>query len=216
MSYSPCQNMFSLDQKEIVLGFFGSLNYLINLHSMTNLTTNTGVLSPGVLCDVNFSAEETVICQGETIEFADNSYNGISSRTWTFNGGTATSLTDSLVSVTYDTPGVYEVSLTVSDGNSSMTETKSNYISVMADPGIDLPIVEGFEATAFTDGYNFFSTEDNITGPHWELTTDASRGGVKSVYFNNFNYFNSPVVSFHSGTIDLSVLDPDEELLLDI
>lgn len=35
----------------------------------------------------------------------------------------------------YNTPGVYDVSLTVSDGNSSETETKYNYITVLETPG---------------------------------------------------------------------------------
>ncbi len=216
MSYSPCQNMFTLDQKEIVLGFFSSLGYLINLHSTNNLTVSTGVLTPGTLCEAEFSANKRVVCLGETITFTDDSFNNVSSRNWTFSGGSPAVSSDSTVSITYNSPGLYEVSLQVSDGNATQTETKTNFISVLADPGLNLPILEDFENTTFDDGINFFTTEDYSTGnPHWKLNNSVSiHGGTKSVYFDNFNYSNEPKASFQSGTIDLSGLDSDEELLL--
>ena len=214
MSYSPCQNMFSEDQKSLVLGFFNTEPFLVNLKSTNNLTNNTGVLLPGEACDVAFTVTDQIICEGESVEFVDISYNGIVSRTWEFEGGSPTTTTDSIAMVTYNTPGVYEVKLTVTDGNNtSISKTETNYISVLADPGIDLPIIEGFEAVAFPDNLNFFSTQDLVTGDHWELNTSVSNGGIKCVYFDNYNQFGSPETAFTSGTIDLSGMDSGEDLI---
>jgi len=214
MSYSPCQNMFSLDQKSIVMGFMTTEQFLIDLTSNNNLMNNTGVTAPGILCDIAFTSSDQIICEGGSIEFTDISYNGITGRTWNFEGGSPTTVSDSVVTVTYNISGVYEVELTVTDGVSSLTKVETNYVSVLANPGINLPILEGFEAAAIPDNINFFTTEDYVTGPHWELNTSVSNGGIKCVYFNNFNQFGSPDVELQSGTIDLSGLDSDEELLL--
>jgi PKD repeat protein len=51
---------------------------------------------------------------------------------WTFTGGTPTSSTDQNPSVTYDTEGTYEVSLTATNDVGSDTKTVNEYITVVA------------------------------------------------------------------------------------
>ncbi|MBK7214077.1 MAG: PKD domain-containing protein [Bacteroidales bacterium] len=81
----------------------------------------------------NFTGTPTSILTGETVSFNDVSVGNPTSRLWTFSGGTpATSTLQSPV-VTYSTPGVYNVSLLVTNANGSDTEIKTGFITV-ADP----------------------------------------------------------------------------------
>ncbi len=87
--------------------------------------------SPPLTAD--FTADNTITCTGSTVNFTDLS-TGATSWSWTFTGGTPSSSTDQNPSVVYNTPGIYDVSLTVSDGSGSETETKYNYITVLETP----------------------------------------------------------------------------------
>ena len=212
MSYSDCQNMFSNDQKNIMHYNIDNYAFLTSLTSSTNII-NTGVSLPATLCKAEFASSTKVICEGNSIDFYDLSYGGITTRNWTLTGGSPSSSADSLITVTYNTPGIYEVSITVSDGVSSLTETKTAYITVLPDPGTDLPIQEGFESITFPDNYNYFTSENNSVND-WEITSAAANTGVKSLWYNNYQKGNpGSIVSFESGTIDLSVVDPSDDLI---
>ena len=214
MSYSPCQNMFSEDQKSVILANFSSINHMVNLASH-NTQTATGVNLPVALCNAQFSSSTTVICAGGTVDFADDSFFGVTGRNWIFNGGTPSFSVDSSTTITYNTAGLYAVTLEVTDGNSSQTETKVNYISVLPNPGLPLPYHEGFEnQTTFPDNYTYFIENDD-NGNTWEITSDvASTGGVKSLKLTNYNVAGGTEDRFVTGPIDLSVLDASENFLI--
>ena len=117
MDYSYCARMFTQGQKDRM---HACLNSTIanrnNLWSPTNLiATGTDDIS-FQLCTANFEIDKRIICAGETINLIDVSRHGVTGRTWTINGGSATSLSDSLVSVTYNTPGTYSITLSVTNG----------------------------------------------------------------------------------------------------
>ncbi len=212
MSYSPCQNMFSADQKNIMLGNIGSIGHLISLTSATNIT-NTGVDLPGVLCKAEFSYNTKNICAGSTIDFTDNSYFNVSSRTWTFEGGSPASSSDSLVAVTYNTPGLYSVSIQVSDGVGSQSKTETNLIRVLPNPGEGLPYSEGFEVMPFPDDVRF--TIDNPDGGQtWQLNSTIGSTSNKSIMINNFGVNTGDKDAFISGPIDLSSLNSTDELII--
>lgn len=88
------------------------------------------VIDPNAI-NADFIANATTIVAGNTIDFTDQTINGPAiSWDWDFGNG----LTDNMqnpVGVLYDTPGLYTVSLTVSDGSVSDTETKLEYIEVL-------------------------------------------------------------------------------------
>ena len=76
MSYSPCQYMFSEDQKSIALSNISDLTHLNNLASAQN-QIDAGVGLPAILCESEFSSSETVICVGSTVDFSDFSYSSL-------------------------------------------------------------------------------------------------------------------------------------------
>ncbi len=78
----------------------------------------------------NFAGTPTTVCPGGTVNFTDLSTGSPTSWSWTFTGGTPSTSTAQNPVITYNTPGVYNVSLTVSNGSSNDTKTLTNYITV--------------------------------------------------------------------------------------
>ena len=91
----------------------------------------------------NFSANILEGCAPLTVQFNDNSTGNIVSYSWNFGGGLTSSDPNPLM--TFTTPGVYTVSLNVSDGNSSDIELKVNYITVLENPDANFiaPLTSG-------------------------------------------------------------------------
>jgi gliding motility-associated-like protein len=83
------------------------------------------------------------ICEGSCIDFMDMSTVGAGPYVyaWTFTGGTpGTSAAVNPVGICYNTPGTYQVELSVTDGSGTDVEIKPAYITVVAAPdaGIDV------------------------------------------------------------------------------
>ncbi len=82
----------------------------------------------------NFSAENTQINPGNTVQFTDLSSNEPTSWYWEFPGGTPDRSSDSNPLITYENPGEYDVILLVSkDGFEPSEMTKMKYIIVTDD-----------------------------------------------------------------------------------
>ncbi|HLP11602.1 MAG TPA: PKD domain-containing protein [Flavobacteriales bacterium] len=90
-------------------------------------------ISYPVMPVADFSGTPTMVCQGETVVFT-NSTTGATSYSWTFGGGTPGSSTSASPTVTYNTPGTYNVTLVATSGAGSDTEVKTGYIVVNANP----------------------------------------------------------------------------------
>ena len=80
-----------------------------------------------------FTANQTSIEEGGTIEFADQSLNNPTSWSWDFGDGNAS--TEQNPAHSYSSEGNYTVELTVENGYGSDTETKTNYIEVSSGGG---------------------------------------------------------------------------------
>ncbi len=81
---------------------------------------------------VDFTVNNTLVAAGNTLDFTDLSTCGPTSWSWDFGGGgTPNTSTVQNPSITYNTPGVYDVSLTASNGSGSNTELKTSYITVL-------------------------------------------------------------------------------------
>ena len=211
MSYSPCQNMFSNDQKNIVLSNFESIAFLSNLIDEDHWD-ETGVGVPAVLCKAQFSSDKSTTCEDGTVQFIDESFANVTSWNWTFEGGTPATSTEENPTVAYAESGEYEVSLTVSDGLTSESVTVDNAILVLSDPGIDLPFVESFETITVPDNERFLVI--NQDGEEtWEVTDEAGYTGNKSVKIDNHGVTNESIDELISGSIDLSGVDEDDDMI---
>lgn len=91
----------------------------------------------------NFVANVTNVTAGGSVQFTDLSVYNPTSWSWSFPGGTPASFNgQNPPAIVYNTPGSYNVSLTVTNGNGSDVQTNTNYIVVSAASGclqINLP-----------------------------------------------------------------------------
>jgi PKD repeat protein len=143
----------------------------------------------GLVC--NFSGTPTYLNAGGTVSFTDLSTGGtITSRSWTFQGGTPSTSTSANPVITYNTPGVYNVSLTVSTGTQNATETKNGYITVVS-PG-----------SGFT--YDFEACTNFVVDQFSPCTTYDGDGsasfGSQSYDFTNEGYTGSYIAFNPSAT----------------
>jgi len=84
----------------------------------------------------SFTASVTEICVGQTVTFTDTSTNIPSAWTWAFEGGTPATSTDQNPVITYNTPGVYDVTLMAANYNGTNTVVATDQIIVYAYPVI--------------------------------------------------------------------------------
>lgn len=203
MDYSYCSKMFTEGQRDRMrAAIVSSVGGRSNVISASNLSA-VGADGNLDLCNVDFKASANVVCAGTIVSFKDISFNNVQSRLWEFEGGTPATSTDKYPDITYATPGVYKVTLTVSDGTTSLTKIDTNYILVQQNT-LSLPYFEGFEnynSIADITNYQFFN--GNTDSKAWEITTKSSTSGNKSIYIENYKQ-SGDVDAFISPTIDLS------------
>ncbi|MDG1914530.1 MAG: T9SS type A sorting domain-containing protein [Crocinitomix sp.] len=213
MDYSYCSTMFSEGQAaRVQTALLHTKGQRYKLSTPSNLVS-TGTDGPGELCEAVFSSDLRSICAGTTVTFSDLSYHSVTSRAWSFEGGFPATSTSENPSITYDTPGVYEVSLEVSGGGGSEFTSNENYIVVLPTPGATVPYKEEFETLADLPDYNRFMVENEVGDVTWELTTLAASSGSKSAYISNYNVSNGSKDALISGTIDLSNVDEDDDII---
>ena len=205
MDYSYCSKMFTEGQKtRIRTALLSNNTGRSNLWSPANIIA-TGINGDLILCNADFTSNRTTICQGQSVEFLDVSYNLVTNRVWSFSGGNPSSSTISNPSVTYSQPGLYSVTLSASDGTTNDIETKTSYIRVLPSP-TSLPFWEGFEA---------YTSLANL--PNWEvynlnnnnafvLESNTAHSGIKCAKLVNFDDAPSNIDELMSAPIDLSTI----------
>ncbi len=140
-----------------------------------------------------FSASNTNVCTGSSVTFTDQSSGPPTSWTWSFPGGSPSSYSGANPpAITYNTPGVYNVSLTVGDGSGTDTETKTGYINVqniIADfSGTPTTVVVGNTVT-FTDNSSCSPTDWSWTFTGGTPST-ATGPGPHVITYNTIGTYN--------------------------
>lgn len=213
MDYSYCSKMFTPDQaqqmRDALNSSVGGRN---NLKTASNLAL-TGADGNLTLCKADFSANRTSICVGESIDFSDDSFNAVTSRTWTFQGGSPATSTLENPTVTYNTPGIYEVELSATDGTTTDVETKTAYIRVLAIGGA-APVLEGFEGYSSFNGITEWEVIDYGNNAEWELTSTTGLNSSKSAKLANFGQAAGNFDELVSEPIDLSGITSQTSMTL--
>jgi PKD repeat protein len=177
-----CQNMFTWGQKTLIDVVLSGASYRQKLVSAANLiATGTNTITTANCKPVaDFSSVAQTICSGNTVTFNDLSWNGkVTSRTWTLNGGSPATSSDSSVTVTFNTPGTYDITLQVSNSQGQTQVTRSKVLVVMnAVSANKAPTYEGFEGSTFPP--QDWAMTSNVTTKNWERTTVASATGSAS------------------------------------
>ncbi|MGI6411519.1 MAG: PKD domain-containing protein [Bacteroidales bacterium] len=183
---------------------YGKFSY----HWTSNGTTNDKQLKPwlapnssatscdyldpnnvGLVC--NFSGTPTTVIVGNSVSFTDLSTGGtITSRSWSFPGGSPSSSSSPSPTIIYNTPGTYNVTLTVTAGSQNATETKNGYITVVE------------QGSGFT--YDFEACTNFAVDQFSPCTTYDGDGSytysIQTVEFENQNYAGSFIAFNASAT----------------
>lgn len=133
---------------------------------------SSGCLSPcGPTATANFSWNPNPACQGQAVQFTDQSTGTVTTRNWTFQSGVPGTSTLANPVVTWNSPGTFNVTLTV-NGNSSITK------QVTVNP---LPVAN-FTFTVSGLTVTFTNTSTNATGYIWDFGDGVSSFDVNPVH----------------------------------
>jgi PKD repeat protein len=202
MNYSGCATEnFTIGQSDRMRAALNSfLADRDNINTPENLIA-TGILEEPSLCVADFYIEEEGGCAGSEINFIDNSFNGeITSWEWNFEGGTPATSNEQNPTVLYNEGGDFDVTLTVSDGVTSLTTTKENYISIIP-VGPPVPYLEIFEEVDELPSADWEVTSDN--GLFFDITDEVAAVGTKSVWLRNRIQPSDQTDELISNTINL-------------
>lgn len=200
MEYSYCSKMFTEGQKTRMLAALNSdVADRNNLWTAANLAA-TGTDGTQQICAASFSADHYTVCAGETITFTDESYNGITQRTWNFAGGDPQTSSETSPVVTYTTPGTYNVDLSASNGVDNVSTVGT--VTVLPDTGFPLPFADSFEDYTTLAGSNWAVVNPDNANT-FELRTNAAFTGSHSVRLHNIGNDVGQIDELISNTIDL-------------
>lgn len=188
--------------KEVKFSFTYALNYGDNV-----VIDDFEVVAPG---------EQTTLVKamcGEPITFHDRSEGKTESWVWQFPGATTETSTEQNPVVTYDKPGTYDVTLTVSKGDDSNTMTRAKYVVISAVPptakiGVPTGVYYSPEAGLVVPLNTALTFTDQSTGApskhHWTVPgTDIGSSEDKDItvkYTTAGNYDVDLTVSSDAGT----------------
>ncbi len=146
-----------------------------------------------------FTANSTTICQQKTVTFTDQSTGGANTWSWTFAGGTPGTSTSQNPTITYNTPGTYNVTLVAGNSNGTNTLVKNSYITVNTCVGIEEAVVEGsFKVYPNPSNGHFTVTFNSLTKDNYTIEVSNALGQV--VYTKSLKEHSGE----YSAPIDLS------------
>ena len=128
-----------------------------------------------------FSADKVRICENDVVQFNDNSLNTPSSWQWVFETGNPANSEVQHPKIRFDIAGFYDVSLTATNSLGGNTETKQDYIEVVAMPQMS---IDGPQAACAGD----------------DITLTASGG-------QNVKWISRGAVIFEGSTYSLKIQD---------
>ncbi len=133
---------------------------------------NNGCLAPcAPLATANFTFSPDPACQGQAVQFTDQSTGSVTSRAWTFQSGSPATSTQQNPVVTWNSPGTFNATLTV-NGNSTITK------QVVVQP---LPSAN-FTFTVSGLTVTFTNSSTNSTGYIWDFGDGTSSFDVDPVH----------------------------------
>ncbi len=159
---------------------------------LTNYITVTEAVEAPI---ADFIADNTTITEGESVNFTDKSTNNPTSWNWTFEGGTPSSSTSQNPTVVYNTPGTYDVILTVSNEGGENTKEVTNYITVNVAGQAPVANFEVDNNSIVVNGEVHFTDKstNNPTSWNWVFeggTPSTSTEQNPTVVYNNEGVFD--------------------------
>lgn len=206
MSYSrkSCRTLFSDEQ-------YARINSVYQT-SRSNLTCST--------FNADFAANVTESCEANlTVNFTESS-EGATSWSWDIDGDGIEDYNQRNITHTYTTPGNFDVALTITDGNNTISKVKSNYIDVGADEveTSEIKLILKLDNWPSETSWNFMDGDGNSIasgGPY----TNSDKNETKRETFNvnsNLCYSFEILDSYGDGLASSSfyeLRDEDDNLI---
>ncbi len=206
MEYSYCTNMFTIGQRDRMrVALESPISGRSNLWSDANLIA-TGVTTPALCTPLpDFYVNQNSACAGASIKFFKTMSNAAeTSLNWSFEGGTPATSTVATPTIKYNTPGIYQVSLTATNAQGSNTTTKVGYITI-DDIAANYTIGwynEGLENAAVV-GTEWTVTNYDNNANTWSWKQGAGTSGSNAVVLNGYNSYNPDKDDFTSPSFDV-------------
>jgi PKD repeat protein len=137
-----------------------SINSIDNYMNQINCLSPCGAPMPPV---ADFEADATEGCVPFVVHFDDQSLNTPTSWSWTFEGGSPPTSVFQNPTVTYNNPGTFNVSLTVTNAQGSNSMTLLNYITVE-----DIPLAD-FDYQIDEFEVDFENLSSGATNYNWNF-----------------------------------------------
>ncbi len=227
MDYSSdvCQNLFTRGQKarmDFTLHGDGNepgiRSYLISQENLEG----TGVADPYTQPDCapvslfyfqqsGGFASQRMICAGEDVRFEESAYNGeVDTYAWTFEGGDPSTSGNANPIIDYNTPGEYDVTLTVSNAVGDDTHTEENMVivsSTTAQYQSSWGYVDSFWGEQdFLDNYYVFNQDGGPNKWEWFYGPNGGSTGWESVRMYNVDNDLGEIDELISPSYDLSTV----------
>ena len=151
----------------------------------------------------DFTADVTEIIEGEQVHFSDLSTQDPTAWSWSFEGGTPATSNEQNPTIRYNTPGSYNVSLTVSNDNCEISKTINGMIivhgTVSADFNADITaICEGQTVTFHSEAVNANSVQWQFFGGSPEFSTELN----PVVTYNNEGRYSVKLTAYNEVDSD--------------
>ncbi|MEN8956765.1 MAG: M43 family zinc metalloprotease [Flavobacteriales bacterium] len=200
MEYSYCSKMFTEGQKtRMRAALNSSIAGRRNLITAANQTA-TGIFAD-VICEADFEAERSTVCENTPVQFFDKSFHKPTSWSWTFDSGTPNTSSAQNPVVSWQSAGRHNVKLTVTNANGSETIVKNLYMNVLPSWGARVPFNEGFEMS------------DSQFENEWETEADdaanislssVNYSGNNSALIQNYNQGSGQIAELTSKSLNLT------------
>lgn len=205
MDYANCSGIFTEGQRIRMQSAIDV--YRSELVSEDNLA-RTGTDGKEVVTTpiADFYADKFKVCAGESISFNNSSCNHVGNSTfsWSFKGAEELASSDEFPSITFNEPGKYDVTLTITNSEGSDTKTITDFIEIGSlESELASPYTHSFNSLSNLPwNWDFESEPDNFS---WQLREGNGFGASKSFYLNNYvNIQEGAEASFILPPLDLS------------
>lgn len=175
------------------------------MNSSSSKGTKIASLYFAEVLSAQFIASSASVFTGTTVIFTDRSTGSPTTWNWSFEGGEPATSTEQNPQVVYNTPGTFDVSLTVGDGSTSSTLLIENFITVTdeifdIDPDSAIVTMEAGNIVVSLTSDKFWTASESCD---WVSATPAAGFGSKSItidYDENVGLPRECIINFATNT----------------